>query len=143
MSIQLISPKLAFREITYKLKKEKLESAGPIPAKITINLANSSINPSGNGFVFLMPVKVVLDTDDMFFEGKCLFKAEMNGVVGADLAEKKTFIESNKDHIGTLSTELLRVVLNKRVNDVLAMTVTAPSESVEFWPIPKESQDAS
>lgn len=137
MNIQLTAPKLAFREITYKLKKDT-QTAGVVSAKLTVNLANSSIAPRGDIFVYVMPVKVSLDTEDMFFAADCYFKAEIAEVVGADVEEKMSFIETNKELVSSLAAELVRAELNKRMHAVLSMTVTAPAKSVEFWP----SEDA-
>lgn len=135
MSIELISPKLNFREVTYKLKKEKLENDGPIPAKTTINFGDASINPIGDKFVFVVHIKVILDTDDMFFEANCIFRAQITGITASLLEGEPNYFTEKKGEIENQAVELMRLEVNNKINSFLSMTVTAPAKKAEFWPV--------
>jgi len=134
MSIELHSEKLFFRELTYKLKKDSPGKDGLVQAKITINFSETAINTTGVNADYATRINFFLDTDDMFFQGSCDCRAILSGIPEETIEERRKFIEDNIQSIGNIAIEFIRVNLNKKINEILSMTVTAPSERVDFWP---------
>lgn len=134
MTIEFSSPKLVFKEITYKLKKPNLNLSKSVSAQFTLNISNSKIEGQGERFFYWQPIEMILDTEDLFFEADCIFKAELLGVELSDQESIEDFFETNKDQISSLSKEILRNDVNTKIHSLLSMTVTAPAKNMEFWP---------
>lgn len=136
MSFIFASQKISFREVTYKLKKDNIENDGPVKAKTTINFSDPKASIVDEKIIIRANVKILLDTDDIFFEAAFVFKAEMKkNMIDHNIYDPKSFVDANESEIEQQTMALVRTQLNDKVNEFLRMTVTAPTKRTEFWPI--------